>query len=104
MADLYDLGFDGILDYLAELGERLDINTNERMHWARELTYDATPLPRVLVITVIADSPRSSSETKSGKSPRIPSGSTIWRVGPCTPCPTVTSSNTGPLAPGVCTS
>jgi hypothetical protein len=49
MADLYDLSFDDILDYLEELGERLDINTNEHMQWARELTYDATPLPRVLV-------------------------------------------------------
>lgn len=44
MADLHDLRFEDILDYLEELGERLDINTNEHMQQARELTYDATPL------------------------------------------------------------
>jgi len=49
LADLYDLSFDDILDYLEELGDRLDINTNEHMQWARELTYDATPLPPELV-------------------------------------------------------
>lgn len=49
MADLYDLSFDDILDYLEELGNRLDINTNEHMQEARELTYDASPVPRVLV-------------------------------------------------------
>ncbi len=49
LADLYDLSFDDILDYLEELGERLDINTNEHMQRGRELTYDATPLPRELV-------------------------------------------------------
>ena len=49
LADLYDLSFDDILDYLEELGDRLDINTNEHMQRARELTYDATPLPRALV-------------------------------------------------------
>jgi acyl-CoA reductase LuxC len=49
LADLYDLSFDDILDYLEELGARLDINTNEHMQRARELTYDATPLPRSIV-------------------------------------------------------
>ncbi len=49
MADLYDLSFEDILDYLDELGRRLDIETNEHMQWARELTYDATPLPRELI-------------------------------------------------------
>ena len=49
MADLYDLSFEDILDYLDELGGRLDIATNEHMQWARELTYDATPLPRELI-------------------------------------------------------
>jgi hypothetical protein len=49
LADLYDLSFDDILDYLEALGERLDINSNEHMQRARELTYDATPLPRALV-------------------------------------------------------
>ena len=45
MADLYDLRFDDILDYLEELGKRLDINTNEHLQRSRDLTYDATPLP-----------------------------------------------------------
>lgn len=49
MGDLYELCFDDILDYLEELGARLDIDTNEHMQRARELTYDATPLPRELV-------------------------------------------------------
>lgn len=49
LADLYDLSFDDILDYLEELGVRLDIKTNEHMQRARELTYDATSLPRALV-------------------------------------------------------
>ncbi len=49
LADLYDLSFDDILDYLEELADRLDINTNQHMQRARELTYDATPLPRALV-------------------------------------------------------
>ncbi len=49
LADLYDLRFDDILDYLEELGKRLDINTNEHMQRARELTYDAAPFPRALV-------------------------------------------------------
>ena len=49
LADLYDLRFDDILDYLEELGARLDVNSNEHMQRARELTYDATSLPRALV-------------------------------------------------------
>jgi hypothetical protein len=49
LADLYDLSFDDILDYLEELGARLDVNTNEHMQQARELTYDATPLPQALI-------------------------------------------------------
>lgn len=49
LADLYDLSFEDILDYLEELGARLDINKNEHMQRARELTYDATPLPREIV-------------------------------------------------------
>lgn len=49
LADLYDLRFDDILDYLEELGARLDITKNEHMQRARELTYDASPLPRSIV-------------------------------------------------------
>lgn len=39
LLDLYALPFDEILDYLEELGQRLDIGKNEHMRWARELTY-----------------------------------------------------------------
>jgi len=49
LADLYDLSFDDILDYLEELGQCLDINKNEHMQRSRDLTYDATPLPREIV-------------------------------------------------------
>jgi hypothetical protein len=49
LADLYDLRFDDILDYLEELGSRLDIKTNEHMQRSRDLTYDATPLPREII-------------------------------------------------------
>lgn len=49
LGDLYELGFDDILDYLEELGKRLDIETNEHMQRARDLTYDASPLPPALI-------------------------------------------------------
>ena len=44
MADLYDLSFYDILDFLEELGNQLNINTNEHMQKARELTYAASPM------------------------------------------------------------
>jgi len=49
MLDLYDLSFDDILDYLEELGSCLNINTNEHLQRSRDLTYDATPLPREII-------------------------------------------------------
>ncbi len=49
LADLYQLSFEEILDYLEELGSRLDINSNEHLQRSRELTYDATPLPREII-------------------------------------------------------
>ena len=49
MADMYELSFDDILDYLVELGERLDINKNEHMQEARGLTYAASPLTPSIV-------------------------------------------------------
>lgn len=39
LIDLYQLSFDEILDYLEALGERLSIDRNEHMQWAREYTY-----------------------------------------------------------------
>ena len=36
MEDLYEISFEDILDYLAELGERLDIRKNDYLLEARE--------------------------------------------------------------------
>jgi len=43
MADLYEIRFEEILDYLEELGERLDPERNDRMRRARELSYLTAP-------------------------------------------------------------
>jgi hypothetical protein len=81
MADLYDLRFDDILDYLEELGNRLDINTNEHMQRARELTYDASPVPPALVDLGYSGFNTFSRATRSGKLRKKASGSTTSRVG-----------------------
>jgi hypothetical protein len=39
IADLYELSFDDILDYLHRLGESLSVDTNPHLQSARELTY-----------------------------------------------------------------
>ena len=49
MADMYTLAFEEIVDFLVELGEKLDINTNPYMQEAKELTYAASPLTPVIV-------------------------------------------------------
>ena len=49
MQDLYELSFDDILDYLVELGERIDVKKNPLMHEARELTYAASSLSKPIV-------------------------------------------------------
>jgi hypothetical protein len=49
LADLYELSFAEILDYLAELGERLDPSKNEHMQWARGLTYAPSPQTKPLI-------------------------------------------------------
>ncbi len=84
MTDLYDLSFDDILDYLEELGKQLDINSNEYMQEERDLTYDVAPVPNELVDLGIADSPRSSSATRSARSPRRASDSPTPRAGSST--------------------
>ncbi|MEV6925207.1 acyl-CoA reductase [Dactylosporangium sp. NPDC051485] len=48
-ADLYDLSFDDILDYLEGLGSRLDIATNEHLRWARSLTYATAHATKPLI-------------------------------------------------------
>jgi len=55
MADLYTLSFDDILDYLEELGTRLDIADNPHLARARELSYLTAPTTRPLVDASYAD-------------------------------------------------
>src|ERR1700722_16329036 len=43
MADLYELNFDQILDYLAELGDRLEVRKNDYLREAREMSYATAP-------------------------------------------------------------
>ena len=43
LSDLYDISFDGILDYLEELGELLDPEKNEHLAEARRYSYDTAP-------------------------------------------------------------
>lgn len=49
LADLYKLSFDDILDYLEELGKRLDLKKNVHMQRACELSYFTTPQTPPLV-------------------------------------------------------
>jgi len=49
LADLYDLSFEDILDYLEALAGRLDIETNEHLQRARDFTYQASHLTPPLV-------------------------------------------------------
>ena len=49
MADLHDLRFEDVLDYLEELGARLDVANNEHMQLARELSYRTAPTPPTIV-------------------------------------------------------
>ena len=49
LADLYRLTFDDILDYAAELGSRLDLDTNEHLQEACELSYRTAPTTPTVV-------------------------------------------------------
>jgi hypothetical protein len=49
LRDVYALSFDEILDYLEELGKRLNIDDNKHMQWARELTYATSPATKPLI-------------------------------------------------------
>ena len=44
MAELYDLSFEDILDYLEKVGEALDISTNIHLQRARDLSCQTSPL------------------------------------------------------------
>lgn len=49
LMDLYDLSFEDILDYLEELGTRLDVNKNEYLDHARRISYLASPVTPPIV-------------------------------------------------------
>jgi Acyl-CoA reductase (LuxC) len=49
MEDLYELSFDQILDFLAELGDRLDISKNDYLREARELSYATAPTTKPIM-------------------------------------------------------
>ena len=49
MADLHELSFNDVLDYLEELGGHLDIRTNPLLRQACELSYGASPLTPSIV-------------------------------------------------------
>lgn len=49
LADLYDISFEDILDYLQQLGERLDPERNPILRRARELSYLTAPTTRPIV-------------------------------------------------------
>jgi hypothetical protein len=49
LADLYSLSFEEILDYLEELGSKLDVERNEHMQYARSVSYQTSQMtPSVL--------------------------------------------------------
>jgi Acyl-CoA reductase (LuxC) len=49
LAELYDLSFDDLLDYLVELGTLLDVNKNEHLAQAREASYRTSPVTPPIV-------------------------------------------------------
>jgi hypothetical protein len=49
LAELYELSFDQILDFLEELGGRLSIDRNPYMQLARELTYTTSNMTKPLI-------------------------------------------------------
>ena len=49
LADLYTLSFEDILDYLEELGTRLDVRTNEHLHNALQHSYATAPTTKPLL-------------------------------------------------------
>lgn len=49
MEDLYAISFDQILDYLGELGSRLDVRKNDYMREAREFSYATAPTTKPIM-------------------------------------------------------
>lgn len=57
MEDLYTLSFDQILDYLAELGERLQLKDNPYLQEALEYSYAAAPTTKPIMDSFFHDMP-----------------------------------------------
>ena len=57
MEDLYEISFEDILDYLAELGERLDIRKNDYLLEAREYSYATAPTTKPIMDSFFHDMP-----------------------------------------------
>src|ERR1700730_2724444 len=55
--DLHLLSFDEILDYLEELGDRLDVEKNPLMQEARELSYRTAPTTPPIIDTFYKNIP-----------------------------------------------
>jgi len=49
MEDLYELSFEQILDYLGELGSRLDVRKNDYMREARDFSYATAPTTKPIM-------------------------------------------------------
>jgi hypothetical protein len=57
MEDLYSISFDDILDYLAELGTRLDIRKNDYLLEARDYSYATAPTTKPIMDKFYRDLP-----------------------------------------------
>src|SRR3974390_2262045 len=57
MENLYTLTFENILDYLAELGERLDVRKNDYLLEAREYSYATAPTTKPIMDHFFHDMP-----------------------------------------------
>ena len=57
MEDLYEISFEDILDYLAELGERLDVRKNDYLLEAREYSYATAPTTKPIMDHFFRDMP-----------------------------------------------
>jgi hypothetical protein len=57
MEDLYELSFEDILDYLAELGTRLELKNNPYLQEALEYSYDTAPTTKPIMDSFFHDMP-----------------------------------------------
>jgi hypothetical protein len=57
MQDMYELSFDQILDYLAELGSRLELKNNAYLQEALDYSYDTAPTTKPIMDSFYHDLP-----------------------------------------------